>query len=169
MFISVLFSRHLATLEHPIAYALYHITIRDSGLFFPKLLWQFQLLIFSFSKSLDGCAMTWVSQPAHTAHVDQNMKISFNLNSPCLEEVMRIKQSNQPGHKLHTIWNKWLWHVEIRFLDFTYILTDFMWHVPRLLFFDQNRVTWLFYKDSICLFEHKPYSKQHECQSTSWH
>ena len=52
------------TLEHPIAYALYHITIRDSGLFFPKLMWQFRLLIFSFSKSLDGCAMTWVSQPA---------------------------------------------------------------------------------------------------------
>ena len=64
MFISVLFSRHLATLEHPIAYALYHITIRDSGLFFPKLMQQFRLLIFSFSKSLDGCAMTWVSQPA---------------------------------------------------------------------------------------------------------
>ena len=32
--------------------------------FFPKLMWQFRLLIFSFSKSLDGCAMTWVSQPA---------------------------------------------------------------------------------------------------------
>ena len=166
MFISVLFSRHLATLEHPIAYALYHITMGDSGLFSPKLMWQFRLLIFSFSKCLDGCAMTWVSQPAlscdqlalwvflvdelfpplscthpihHGNHVDQNIKISFNLNSPYLEEVMRIKQSNQPGHKLHTIWNKWLWHVEIHFLDFTYILTDFMWHVPRLLFLDQNR------------------------------
>ena len=90
-------------------------------------------LKYKYMMSL-ACILSW-----HGNHVDQNMKISFNLNSPCLEEVMRIKQSNQPGHKLHTIWNKWLWHVEIRFLDFTYILTDFMWHVPQLLFLDQNR------------------------------
>ena len=45
------------------------------------------------------------------------MKISFNLNSPCLEEVMCIKQSNQPGHKLHTISEINDWHEEIRFLE----------------------------------------------------
>ena len=43
----------------------------------------------------------------------------------------------------------------------------FLIRTEKVIKSDQNRVTWLFYKDSICLFEHKPYSKQHECQSTS--
>ena len=43
----------------------------------------------------------------------------------------------------------------------------FLIRTEKVIKADQNRETWLFYKDSICLFEHKPYSKQNECQSTS--
>ena len=69
-------------LEHLVAYALshyalgtiysfksteYHIT-RGSGLFSPKFVWQFGLLIFDFSKRLDGCAVIWICQPALPGH-----------------------------------------------------------------------------------------------------
>ena len=74
-------------LEHLVAYALshykgYHIT-RGSGLFFPKFVWQFGLLIFDFSKRLDGCAMTWICQPALPRH-------QFALRVSLVEELLPL-------------------------------------------------------------------------------
>ena len=55
-------------------------------------MWQFRLLIFSFSKSLDGCAMTWVSKPALSG--DQ-----FALRVSLEEELFPPLSCTHPIHQ----------------------------------------------------------------------
>ena len=70
---------------------LYHIT-RGSGLVFPKFVWQFGLLIFDFSKRLDGCAMTWICQPALPRH-------QFALRVSLVEELLPLLSCTHPSHQ----------------------------------------------------------------------
>ena len=57
--------------------------------FFPKFVWQFGLLIFDFSKRLDGCAVTWICQPALPGH-------QFALRVSLVEELFPLLSCNHP-------------------------------------------------------------------------
>ena len=70
---------------------LHHIT-RVSGLFFPEFMWQFWLLFFDFSKRLDGCAMTWICQPALPGH-------QFALRVSLVEELLPLLSCTHPIHQ----------------------------------------------------------------------
>ena len=61
-------------LEHLVAYALSHY----KG-FVWQFVWQFGLLIFDFSKRLDGCAVTWICQPALPGHTALSINIVQTL------------------------------------------------------------------------------------------
>ena len=77
-------------LEHLVAYALSHY--KGFRTFFPKFVWQFGLLIFDFSKRLDGCAMTWICQPALPRH-------QFALRVSLVEELLPLLSCTHPFHQ----------------------------------------------------------------------
>ena len=69
------------------------ITLQGVQDFFsPKFVWQFGLLIFDFSKRLDGCAVTWICQPALPGH-------QFALRVSLVEELLPLLSCTHPFHQ----------------------------------------------------------------------
>ena len=84
---------HITRLGQFIHSKVQNITLQGvQDFFFPKFVWQFGLLIFDFSKRLDGCAMTWICQPALPCH-------QFALRVSLVEELLPLLSCTHPFHQ----------------------------------------------------------------------